>query len=151
MTTMLGQPPAPAPPAGAYAVSGAVLDHATGQPLEVRRAFANVAASQTDATFTTFNPNGTTRTLTAVAGKKLRVLAVVGLTGGTATQITFNSKGAGAGTAIGPDLANGPNGGEVLPMNPHGWLETKRGETLTLSTGAGATTGLLVLYVEVPG
>ena len=104
----------------------------------VKFAKANVAASQTDSSL-----------ITAVTGKKLRVIAVAAVAGGTATTLTFNSKGAGAGTAISALFANGINGGEVLSYNPVGWFETKSGEALTVTTGAGATTGIQVVYVEV--
>lgn len=115
---------------GAYYVAGTALT--------VKRAFVNVAASQTDSSV-----------IAAVASKKLRILAAVAVAGGTATNLTFNSKGAGAGTAISPLLANGVNGGEILPPNPYGWFETNSGEALTVTTGAGASTGILVVYVEV--
>ncbi len=100
------------------------------------RAIANVAQSQTDSSI-----------IAAVAGKKIRVTAVVAVAGGTATNLTFNSKPAGAGVAISPLFANGINGGEVLPFNPQGWFETVSGEGLTVTTGAGSTTGILVTYV----
>lgn len=98
-------------------------------------AVANVAASQTDSSV-----------ITAVTGKKIRVVAVTAIAGGTATNLTFNSKGSGAGTAISPLYANGANGGEVLPFNPMGWFETNSAEALTVTTGAGSTTGILVVY-----
>ena len=122
---------------GAYMVSGQLIDE-NGTVLTVKRAFANVAASQTDSSI-----------IAAVTSKKLRVLFVFALTGGTATNVTFNSKPGGAGTAISPLLANAVNGGEVLPFNPFGWFETASGEGLTVTTGAGSATGILVGYVEV--
>lgn len=104
-----------------------------------KRAFANIATATTDGNI-----------VTAVTGKKIRVLAVAALTGATATAITFNSKGSGAGTAISPLFANGANGGEILNFNPLGWFETNSGEALTATTAAaGAATGVLVVYVEV--
>lgn len=101
-------------------------------------AFANVAASQTDSNI-----------VTAVPTKKIRVIQVGNLTGATATNLTFNTKPAGAGTAISPLFANGANGGEILPFSSMGWFETVAGEGLTVTTGAGATTGILVGYIEV--
>ena len=101
-------------------------------------AFANIAASATDGNI-----------VTAVASKKIRVLQVVAVAGGTACNITFNSKPAGAGTTKTCLFANGANGGEVLPFSPIGWFETVSGEGLTVTTGAGSTTGVLVAYVEV--
>ncbi|MBI3936410.1 MAG: hypothetical protein HY323_05490 [Betaproteobacteria bacterium] len=101
-------------------------------------AFANVAASQTDSQLVA----GTT-------GKKIRVLAVAFVCGATATTAIFNSKPAGAGVAISMTFANAANGGAVLPQNPLGWFETVAGEALTLTTGAGSTTGVQVVYVLV--
>lgn len=101
-------------------------------------AFANVAASTTDGNI-----------VTAVASKKIRVLAVAAVAGATATNLTFNSKPGGAGAAISPLFANAANGGEILPFSPVGWFETVSGEGLAVTTGAGSTTGILVTYVEV--
>lgn len=101
-------------------------------------AFANVAASQTDS-----------QVVAAVAGKKIRVLALCVLAAATATNLTFNSKGGGAGTAISCLLANGANGGAVLPYSPAGWFETNASEALTATTGVGSTTGIQVVYTEV--
>jgi hypothetical protein len=104
----------------------------------VKYAFANVAASQTDSSL-----------VAAVTGKKIRVLAAACLAGGTATTITFNTKPAGAGSAISALFANGINGGEVLPYNPAGWFETASGGGLSVTTGAGSTTGIQITYCEV--
>ena len=101
-------------------------------------AFVNVAAAQTDNAF-----------VAAVAGKKIRVHALAALAGATATTLTFNTKPSGSGVAISPLFANAINGGEVLQYSPVGWFETNAGEGLTITTGAGATTGVLVVYSEV--
>lgn len=107
-------------------------------PSTVKYAFANVAASQTDSAV-----------VAAVTSKKIRVLSACALAGGTATNLTFNTKPAGAGTAISPLFANGANGGEVLPFSPIGWFETSSGEGLSVTTGTGSTTGIIVSYIEV--
>ena len=101
-------------------------------------AFANVAASQTDALL-----------VTAVAGKKIRVLQALFMAAATATNLTFNTKPGGAGTAISPLFACGANGGASVPFSPIGWFDTNTGEGLTVTTGAGSTTGVLVRYTEV--
>lgn len=106
--------------------------------LTPKRAFANVAASATDSNI-----------VTAVALKSIRVVAAAFMAGGTATNLTFNSKPGGAGTAISPLFASGVNGGAVLPYNPIGWFQTAAGEGLTVTTGAGSTTGIIVNYIEV--
>lgn len=124
--------------AGANApVTGQVTDPA-GVALTPKFKPANIAAAQTDAAV-----------VAAVAGKKIRVLGVVFVTGATATNLTFNSKPAGAGTAVSPLFANGANGGATLPFADSGWFETVAGEGLSATTGAGSTTGIQVVYVEV--
>jgi hypothetical protein len=97
-------------------------------------AFANIAASQSNASV-----------VALVASKKLRVLALVAQAGGTATDITFQSNNT-AKTAL---FANAANGALVLPFNPVGWFETVAGEAIKVTTGTGATTGIQVVYVEV--
>lgn len=108
--------------------------HTSGK---IKRAFANISASTTDGDI-----------VTAVSDKKIRVHAVVFQCGGTATAATFNTKGSGAGTAISMQFQNGSNGGAVLPESEVGWFETALGAGLTLTTGAGSTTGVHVIYSE---
>jgi hypothetical protein len=119
------------------AASNAYAD-TTGTASTVKRAKSNIAASQTDSII-----------VAAVSGKKIRILALSVLTGATATTITFNSKSAQAGSAISCLYANAANGGLVLPYNPLGWFETVLSEGFSATTGAGATTGVHVVYVEV--
>lgn len=107
--------------------------------LGVANTKANIAASQTDAAI-----------ITAISGRNIRVLGVVCQAGGTATTVVFNTKPAGAGTAISMTFQNGANGGVTLPFNPAGWFETVAGEGLTATTGAGSTTGIQVVYSIVP-
>lgn len=101
-------------------------------------AFANVAASQTDA-----------QIVAAIVGRKIRVLGFCAVAAATATNLTFNTKPSGAGTAISCLFANGINGGEVLPPNELGYFETNVGEGLSCTTGAGSTTGIQVIYQEI--
>ena len=101
----------------------------------VKRAAVNVAAAQTDAEL-----------VAAVPGKRIRVRFLVQSCGGTATTTVLNTKGSGAGTAISPVFANGINGGSVLGDNEAGWFDTNVGEALTVTTGAGASTGYQVGY-----
>ena len=109
-----------------------------GVQLTPKFALANVAASQTDSAV-----------VAAVTAKKIRVLAVIALTGATATNVTFTTKPAGSGTAISALFACGSNQGFALGFNPVGWFQTNAGEGLSVTTGAGATTGIQVVYVEV--
>lgn len=85
----------------------------------------------------------------AVAGKKIRVLALAARAGGTATTSTFNTKPTGGGTAISATFANAVNDGIVLPHNPYGWFQTNSGEGLSVTTGAGSATGIQVVYTLV--
>lgn len=111
-----------------------------GSQSAVRTAFANIAASSTDGDLS----------IPGVSGKRVVLLACAFIAGGTATNATFNSKPSGsAGSAITCLFANAANGGAVLPFNPHGWALTKTGEGLTLTTGAGSTTGVQVQYAYV--
>lgn len=96
---------------------------------------ANVNAAQTDQVL-----------ITAVTGKKIRVLSMFCQTGPVETNIAVNTKPAGAGTAVSPTFQNGQNGGAVLPFSPIGWFETNVGEGLSVTTGAGSTTGISILY-----
>jgi hypothetical protein len=100
---------------------------------------ANIAASQTDSSLVA----------ASTTGQRINVTAIAVLAGGTATDLTFNTKGAGAGTAISPLLANAANGGIVLPFNPKGWFTTNQNEALTVTTGAGSTTGILISYETI--
>ena len=101
----------------------------------VNRAVQNVAASSTDANL-----------VSAVSGFKIKVVAVYGKTGGTATNVTFNSKGSGSGTAISPLIATAINGEVNMQYNPTGWFATNSSEGLTVTTGSGSTVGLMVVY-----
>lgn len=106
------------------------------------RTFANISASQTDSSI-----------VAAVSNRIIRVLAVAAQCGATATNITFNTKPGGAGTAISMQFQNGANGGFVLPEINAGWFQTNAGEGLTATTGSGSTTGVQLVYeiVTSPG
>jgi len=121
---------------GAADMTNVVMNGLTS--LTPKFAKANVAASTTDGSI-----------VAAVGGKKIRVLAFRIHTAGTATNVTFNSKPAGAGTAISELFALGANGGHSPGYSPVGHFETVSGEGLTVTTGTGATTGIGVVYVEV--
>lgn len=105
----------------------------------VQSTFDNVAQSQTDSVL-----------VAAKAGKRIAVMSLAFVAGGTATNATFNSKPSGSsGSAISMTFANAANGGAVLDHNPHAWFVTKTGEGLSLTTGAGSTTGVQVVYAYV--
>ena len=98
----------------------------------VRRAFADVAAAQTDAVL-----------VAAVPGSSIKVLGVAAQAA-SATTLIFNSKPAGAGVAISATFT----GGVVLPEteNGDGWFETAIGEALTCTTGVGVATGIQLIF-----
>lgn len=110
----------------------------------IKTAIANIAASQTDASI-----------VAAVAGKSIRVLGIFCLAGATATNLTFNTKPSGAGTAIYPLIANAANGGAAPPIIPYeyadqvGLMQTNQGEGLSVTTGSGSATGIWVMYILV--
>lgn len=110
-----------------------------GTALTVKRQARNIAASQTDAVG-----------VAAVTGKKIRVLGLVLHGGDTAgSAVTLNTKPSGAGTAISPVFELGINQSVVLPQSDNGWFETTAGQGLSITTGAGSTTGIQIIYVEV--
>jgi hypothetical protein len=121
---------------GAVAVTNAVMNGLT--QLVPKFAKANVTAGSTD-----------TSIVAAVALKQIRVLSFRLHVAGTATNVTFNTKPGGAGTAISELFACGVNGGRAEAFSPVGHFQPTAGEGLTVTTGAGSTVGVGVVYVEV--
>lgn len=102
----------------------------------VKNAFDAIAASATDSNL-----------VSAVANSRIRVLGVIVNQGDTTpSTVTFNTKPAGAGTSISPPIKAAANGGFVIPFSRVGWFETNTGEGLTVTTGAGSTTAVIVVY-----
>jgi hypothetical protein len=102
----------------------------------VINAYDAIAASATDSSL-----------VAAVAGKRIRVLGLVINQGDTTpSTVTLNTKPAGAGTAIFAPLKAAANGGFVIPYSPVGYTTTGIGEGLSVTTGAGSTTTVAVLY-----
>ena len=102
----------------------------------ILNAHASVAASQTDSVL-----------VAAATNSKIRVLTFLINHGDTtASAVTFNSKGSGAGTAKTPALKGSANGVLGAASDRSGLFETNKGEGLTVTTGAGSTTGILVTY-----
>lgn len=83
----------------------------------------------------------------SVTSKRIRVLAVVLSSSGSAT-IVFNSKPAGAGSAISSTINLAANSPVVLPPEVFGWFETNSGEGLSATVGTTAV-GVHILYAEV--
>lgn len=103
-----------------------------------KRIFVNVPGAETDYTV-----------VAAVSGKKILVVQtfMVAADSIDGSDVSFRSKGSGAGTAISPLFANSPNGGAVLPFSPVGWFETLIDEALTVGTTDAI--GIMVIYSEV--
>lgn len=116
-------------------ITGAIVIYNTPSNTILTPKFAFVSASV----------SATTTVIAAVTSKKLRVHQLVASAGATATTMTFNNTG----LATAPVFQNGANGGEVLSFSPMGWFETTSGSALTVTLGAGSTTGILVGYTEV--
>lgn len=92
------------------------------------KAFKTIASGQTD---NVLQP--------AVAGKRYRGKQVLLTTDDTSIDVTFNSKGVGAGTAISPTFDEIGNAGFTLPYSSIGWFQTNIGEALTVTTNAGSS------------
>jgi hypothetical protein len=101
-------------------------------------AFANISASSTDSSI-----------VAAVSSKRIRVLSYVVVNGSSATDITFNSKPAGAGSAITSKKSLAGNGGLAPAPGPWGHFQTSSGEGLTATTSSGSTIGVDIVYIEV--
>ena len=93
-----------------------------------QNAFDTVSASSTDSSL-----------VAAVSGHRIRVLGMGVSCGGTASTFQFES---GTSTAISPVF----NNSIVLPLNESGWFETNAGEALTVTTGAGSATAIIIVY-----
>lgn len=109
-----------------------------GAKLTVKKAKAAIASATTDGLV-----------VPAVAGKVLRVLAVILHCGATATTVTFNSKPAGAGAAVSQVFALAANQSVVIPRLDDGWFESVISEGISATTGTGSTVGITLAYVEV--
>jgi hypothetical protein len=81
----------------------------------------------------------------STANMRVRILQLVAVAGATTTNLTFGTTTGNA--AITPTFQNAANGGEVLPFSPIGWFDTAVGDGLTVTTGAGSTTGILFKYI----
>lgn len=106
----------------------------------------NIAPSQTDSSL-----------IAAQMGVAYRVIGGFAMVAGTATNVTLLSKGTGAGTTIGPLMPCGINGGISWPIAaqqktgdaPYGYFESNRGEGITITTGAGASTAIHLIYIKI--
>jgi hypothetical protein len=116
-----------------------VVRSPSGAVSTIKRALKAVPTATTDSSI-----------VAAVAGKKLRILAIKAVNGATATTITFNSKGSGAGTAISAPFVVAVSAAIDFHPSEFGWFETNAGEAFTATTAAsGATVAIQVIYIEV--
>jgi len=97
--------------------------------------FATIAASS----------SGDNAIVSAVASKKIRVLAVQMISNGT-VNAKWQSATAGDKTGLAYLVANA---GYVLPFCPVGWFETASNEDLQLNLSAAIAVGGSIVYVEV--
>lgn len=91
--------------------------------------------------------NGDNTLVAAVAGKKIRVLALFAIMTGTSVTIRFES-GAG-GTALTGQMTPTQGGGFVLPYCPVGWFETTAGALLNMELGGAQSVDGVLVYTEV--
>lgn len=108
------------------------------EAIQPKFAKANIPASTTDGAL-----------VSGVTGKRLRVVGFRVMAGGTATNVTFNSKPAGAGTAISETMGCGANGGQHGGFSPVGHFQSVAGEGITVTTGSGSTVGVGIVYIEL--
>lgn len=83
----------------------------------------------------------------AVAGSRIRVLSIALSMGAGGGTLVFNTKPAGAGTAISPTFNFAGNGGLSAACDV-GLFETSVGEGLTV-TSTTSTCGVMVTYILV--
>lgn len=99
-----------------------------------------------NAIFGAFNDSasGDTTLVAAVAGRKIRVVALTAVTT-LANSVHFRSNA----TPITATFPLAANGGVVLPVNELGWFETAIGEALAVNMTVATATGLQIVYVMV--
>lgn len=93
-----------------------------------------------------FAVSGNNTLVAAVAGKRIRVLALAMVAGGTVTP-RFQS-GAG-GTNLSGQMVMAVNNPFILPFNPVGWFQTAASALLNLELSAGVTVDGMLVYIEV--
>jgi hypothetical protein len=92
------------------------------------------------------NGSGNNSIVSAVSGKKIRVLAVWLVAAGTVNP-KFQSGAGGTDLTGAANLV--ANGGYVLPYNPVGWFETAASTLLNLNLSSGTYVDGSLVYIEV--
>jgi len=90
--------------------------------------------------------SGDNTVVSAVTGKKIRVIALFLVSAGT-VNVRFES--AAGGTALTGQMNLIANTGFVLPFNPAGWFETVASELLNLELSGAISVDGSLTYVEV--
>jgi hypothetical protein len=90
--------------------------------------------------------SGDNSIVSAVAGKKIRVISLFYLASGTVTAMWYS---AAAGTALTGGLQHTAATGVVLNQNEDGWFETVAGEALVLNLSAAISVDGFLSYIEV--
>lgn len=90
--------------------------------------------------------SGNNTLVAAVAGKVIRVLALVLVASGGANTVRLESDA--DGTALTGQMDLAADGQLVLPYNPAGWAQTVAGELLNLELSAATAVAGVVVYVE---
>lgn len=108
-------------------------------PVAPQFGFANVAASQTDS-----------HLISCPLTKRIKILSFRLHAGGTATNVTFNTrKPGGTGVACTELFACAANGGRAEGFNLAGHFQTNFNEDLSVTTGTGSTVGIGFAYVAI--
>lgn len=90
---------------------------------------------------------GNNTLVAAVAGKKIRVIAVVLVASGGANTVRFESDA--DGTALTGQMDLAADGQLILSKNGFGWFETVAGELLNLELSAATAVAGCLVYEEV--
>lgn len=90
--------------------------------------------------------SGNNTLVAAVAGKKIRVLALMIIAG---DEVTARFESAANGTALSGQIQLVAQAGFTLPFSPVGWFETVVGELLNLELSAAVSVDGVLVYVEV--
>jgi hypothetical protein len=113
-------------------VNSGLLYDEQGRVLTVKRTLGNPAAA------------GNTEIVGAVAGSKIRVLAVTAIAS-AAVNMKFQTNV----TDISPLWPLAANGGLVQPHNDHGWEETVAGDPLNVNLSGNVAVAVQITYVRI--
>lgn len=136
----------------AWGADGSATDASVAAPLPVQ---TSAESSQMTASGTVVTPKfavidaaaaGDNTLVAAVAGKKIRVLALFVVAAGT---VNVRLESGASGTALTGQMNLIANTGFVLPYNPAGWCETGSAALLNLELSAAVSVDGALVYIEV--